>query len=111
LIEWENGETTKEPLQVISKDDLVTCAIYAKEHGLLDLPGWKQFKSIAKFQKKFTLMANQEKLKSFNSRMGTKSHKLMSKPCNLMRRMVIPSGKMILHLNSSKSMNMKYSLM
>jgi hypothetical protein len=24
LIEWENGETTKEPLQVIAKDDPVT---------------------------------------------------------------------------------------
>ena len=47
LIEWENGEITSEPLQVIAKDDPVTCAIYAKENGLLDTPGWKQFKSIA----------------------------------------------------------------
>jgi hypothetical protein len=66
LIEWKNGETTKEPLQVIAKDDPVTCAIYAKEHGLLDLPGWKQFMSIAKRQKKFTCMVNQAKLKSYN---------------------------------------------
>jgi hypothetical protein len=66
-IEWENGETTKEPLQVIAKDDPVTCAIYAKDSGLLDSPGWKQFKSIARRQKKFTRMVNQEKLKSFNN--------------------------------------------
>jgi hypothetical protein len=67
LIEWENGETTKEPLQFIAKDDPVTCAIYAKEHGLLDLLGCKRFNSIAKRQKKFTHMVNQAKLKSFNN--------------------------------------------
>jgi hypothetical protein len=67
LIEWENGETTKETLQVIAKDDPVTCAIYPKDNGSLDLPGWKQFKSIARRQKKFTRMVNQAKLKSFNN--------------------------------------------
>jgi hypothetical protein len=67
LIEWENWETTKELLQVIAKDDPVTCAIYAKDNGLLDLPGWKQFKSIARRQKKFTRMVSQAKLKSFNN--------------------------------------------
>ena len=66
LIEWENGETTYEPLSIIGKDDPVTCAIYAKEHGLLNLPGWKQFKSIARREKKFTRMVNQAKLKSYN---------------------------------------------
>jgi hypothetical protein len=67
LIEWENGETTKEPFQVIAKDDPVTCAIYAKDNGLLDSAGWKQFKSIARRQRKFTRMVHQEKLKSFNN--------------------------------------------
>jgi hypothetical protein len=36
LIEWENGEITKEPLSIIAVDDPVTCAIYARENGLLD---------------------------------------------------------------------------
>jgi hypothetical protein len=67
MIEWENGETTSEPLKAIAKDDPVKCAIYAKDNGLLDLPGWKQVKSIAKCQKKFTRMVNQAKLKSFNN--------------------------------------------
>jgi hypothetical protein len=67
LIEWENGKTTKEPLQVIAKDDPVTCAIYAKDNGILDLIGWKKFKSIARRQKKFTRMVNQATLKSFNN--------------------------------------------
>jgi hypothetical protein len=41
LIEWENGEITKEPLRIIAADDPVTCAIYARETGLLDQPGSK----------------------------------------------------------------------
>jgi hypothetical protein len=48
MVEWEIGETTMEPLQIIAKDDPVACAIYAKDNGLLDRTGWKQFKSIAK---------------------------------------------------------------
>ena len=51
-VEWETGEVTYEPLSAIAKDDPVTCAFYPKKHGLLDLPGWKQFKNIAKKQKK-----------------------------------------------------------
>jgi hypothetical protein len=67
MIEWENGEITSEPLDVIAADDPVTCAIYAKDHDLLDLPGWKRFKSIAKRQKKFIRMVNQAKLRSYRT--------------------------------------------
>jgi hypothetical protein len=67
MIEWENGEITSEPLTVIAADDPVTCAIYAKENGLLDMPGWKRFKAIARRQKKFTRMVNQAKLRSYRS--------------------------------------------
>jgi len=52
-----------EPLDVIAKDDPVTCAVYAKEHGLLDTPGWKQFKRIAKRSKRLIRMVRQAKLK------------------------------------------------
>jgi hypothetical protein len=52
LIKWENGEITKEPLSIIAVDDPVTCAIYARENVLLDQPGWKRFKHIAKNKKK-----------------------------------------------------------
>ena len=65
IIEWENGEITHEPLSSIAADDPVTCAIYASENNLLDKPGWKRFKSIAKRQKKLFRMANQAKLRSF----------------------------------------------
>jgi hypothetical protein len=67
LIEWDNGEITKEPLSIIAVDDPVTCAIYARENGLLDQPGWKRFKHIAKNEKKFTCMVNQANLKSFHT--------------------------------------------
>jgi hypothetical protein len=50
-VEWENGEVTFEPLSIMAADDPVSCAIYAKQHGLLDTPGWKQFKKLAKREK------------------------------------------------------------
>ena len=38
-IEWENGEITTKPLGIIAADNPVSCALYAKENNLLDLPG------------------------------------------------------------------------
>ena len=64
-VEWENGEITVEPMTTIAADDPVTCAIYARDNNLLDVPGWKQFNSIAKQQKHTFRMANQAKLRSF----------------------------------------------
>ena len=32
LVDWEDGECTYEPLDIIASDDPVTCAIYAKQH-------------------------------------------------------------------------------
>ncbi len=65
MIEWENGEITSEPLSVIAADDPVTCAIYARDAGLLDEPGWKRFKRIAAREKKMLRMVNQAKLRSY----------------------------------------------
>jgi hypothetical protein len=53
MVEWENGETTTEPLSIIATNDPVTCAIYAKEHDLLDTEGWKRFRNMAKREKHF----------------------------------------------------------
>ena len=38
-IEWENNEITFEPLGIIGKDDPVTCALYAKDMGVLKHQG------------------------------------------------------------------------
>jgi len=67
MIEWENGEISREPLSAIAADDPVTCAIYARDNDLLHLDGWKRFKNIASRQKKMFRMANQAKLRSYNS--------------------------------------------
>ena len=48
LIEWEPGEQTWEPLGNIIASDPYTCAVYAKEHNLLNTPGWKLLKRHAR---------------------------------------------------------------
>jgi len=67
-IEWENGETTWEPLSIIGRSDPVTCAIYAKDNNLLSLDGWKRFRKLARRQKKLLRLVNQAKLQSFRTR-------------------------------------------
>ena len=47
LVVWEDGLHTYKPLHIIGTDCLVECAQYAKRNGLLDAPGWKQFRNIA----------------------------------------------------------------
>jgi len=47
-IEWETGEITWEPLNLIAKSDPVSRATYASENGLLDTPRWKQFRRLAR---------------------------------------------------------------
>ena len=65
MIVWEDNSKSFEPLSVIAADSPVTCALYAKRAGLLDTPGWKRFKTIARREKKMLRMANQAKLASF----------------------------------------------
>ena len=48
LIEWETGEQTWEPLSNIIASDPYTCAVYAKEHDLLNTPGWNLLKRHAR---------------------------------------------------------------
>ena len=66
-IHWENGEISWEPLSIIIKSDPVTCAIYDKDNDLLDLEGWKRLKRLANCQKKLLQMANQAKLKLYQT--------------------------------------------
>ena len=48
LIEWESGEQTLGPLSNSIASDPYTCAVYAKEHNLLNTPGWKLLKRHAR---------------------------------------------------------------
>ncbi len=61
-VEWENGECTDEPLAIIAADAPVACAIYARKNNLLNKPGWKRFKRLAKRQGKFFTEANKARI-------------------------------------------------
>jgi hypothetical protein len=63
-VKWEDGSETDEPLTVIARDDPVTCAAYAKEHGLLEEEGWKRLKRIARNTKMLERMQRQANLTS-----------------------------------------------
>ena len=61
--EWETGEITFEPLSIITADDPVTCAAYAKENDLLALEGWRRFRSLAKKDKVLARAIKQSKIR------------------------------------------------
>ena len=62
MLEWESGEVTYEPLTLISKDDPITCAVYAKKHDLLDTTGWKHLKRYAKTSKRLIRAVKQSRI-------------------------------------------------
>ena len=62
-MEWETGEITYEPLSIISADDPVTCAAYAKENDLLSLEGWHRFRNLAKKDKVLARAIKQSKIR------------------------------------------------
>ena len=62
MTHWEDGSYTYEPLSQLKADDPVTVAVYAKQNGLLDEPGFKSLKKIANQEKKMLRMLNQSKL-------------------------------------------------
>ena len=68
LIEWESGEMTWENYQLITADDPVTIAMYARRNRWLDTQGWRQCKRIIKNGKTLACMENQAKLQSHRNR-------------------------------------------
>ena len=62
MVEWESGEVTYEPLALISKDDPITCAVYAKKHDLLDITGRKHLKRYAKTSKRLIRAVKQSRI-------------------------------------------------
>ena len=63
MVEWESGEVTYEPLTLISKDDPITRAVYAKKHDLLDTTGWKHLKRYAKTSKRLIRAVKQSRIR------------------------------------------------
>ena len=63
LVEWESGEFTYGPLTLFSKDDQITCAVFAKKHDLLDTTGWKHLKRYAKTSKRLIRAVKQSRIR------------------------------------------------
>ena len=98
-MEWENGEITPEPLSIIAMDAPVACAVYARDNNLLDKPGWKRFRKIAKSQKKLLRMVNQSKLRLFCTApkymyICTDTRSRIKMPFVSIDLLVIPNGRM-----------------
>ena len=64
FVQWEDGSKTMDPLDIIAKDNPVSCAKYAKDNNLLEVPGWKRFRRLARNEKTFKRIVNQARLKS-----------------------------------------------
>ena len=64
LVQWTDSSTTWEPINIVGKDDPVTLAKYAKEHDLLDTPGWKFLRRIARRAKVLKRMLKQARRNS-----------------------------------------------
>ena len=67
MVEWESGEVTYEPLTLISKEDPITCAVYAKIHDLLDTTGWRHLKRYAKTSKRLIRAVKQSRIRQVRS--------------------------------------------
>ncbi len=67
MVECTDGSTKTMPLTTLAADDPVPCALYAREHDLLDEPGWKRFKGIAQREQKLLRLAKQAKLRSYRT--------------------------------------------
>ena len=76
-------ETTYEPLSLIVQDDPITCAVYAKKHGLLSTPGWKHLKKYVKTSKRLLRTAKQFKIRQVRKAISmnmAKSPEIMKMP-------------------------------
>ena len=62
LVNWDSGESTYEPLDLIARDDPVTCALYGKKNNLLEKTGWKRFKRIMSREERFSRFINTSRL-------------------------------------------------
>ena len=74
MVEWEFGEVTYEPLTLISKDDPITCAVYAKKHDLLDTTRWKHLKRYAKTSKRLIRAVKQSRIRQIRASARYQQH-------------------------------------
>ena len=105
LIGSETGEQTWEPLSNIIASDPYTCAVYAKEHNLLNTPGWKLLHLLGPSRNQSIDKPGPQE--SIN--IDGKSQETMHMHYNLIYTMATTSGRKLLIWKLSKSKNIKYS--
>ena len=113
LIEWETGEQTWEPLSNTIASDPYSCAVYAKEHNLLNTPRWKLLKNMQKQSEDLLGPSRNQSIdkpgSQENINMDGKSQETMHMHYNLIYTMATTSGRKLLIWKLSKSKNIKYS--
>ena len=115
LIEWEPGEQTWEPLSNIIASDPYTCAVYAKEHNLLNTPGWKLLKRHARTARR--LIRTLKKSKHRQARASRKNKHGWEVPRDYAHALQLDihndnnKWKEAIDLEIIKSKNIKYSQM
>ena len=67
LVLWEDDSQTWTLLSSLARDDPVTLAEYAYAHDLLDVPGWKRFRTYAKNMKKLKRIVKQTRIQSMRN--------------------------------------------
>ena len=96
LLNGKSGEMTWEPLRNIIASDPYTCAVYAKEHDLLNTLGWKLLKRHARTARRLIRTLKKSKYRqakaSRNINMDGKFKETMHMPCNLIYKMAIING-------------------
>ena len=66
-VRWTDGSETWVPLNIVGKDDPVTLAAYAKEHNLVNTPGWKFLRRYTRRSKHLRRLLNQARRQSKNN--------------------------------------------
>ncbi|MGH7954810.1 MAG: reverse transcriptase domain-containing protein, partial [Gloeomargaritales cyanobacterium] len=74
LVQWTTGDESWEPLNVIHATDPMTLAQYAKEKNLLDMDGWKRYRSMVRSEKRYVRMMKQAKLMKARTAAGGDSN-------------------------------------
>ncbi|HSN65751.1 MAG TPA: reverse transcriptase domain-containing protein, partial [Fusibacter sp.] len=85
LLEWDSGEETWEPLDLIIQDDPLSITKYAEENNLLDKQGWKRLKRYANNKGRISRMIQQLK----NKRSGPKFSFGIQVPRNVKEAMML----------------------
>jgi hypothetical protein len=64
-VEWESGEITYVPLNIMIQDNKVTMTQYGINNDLIDTEGWRGLRKLARKDNMRKRLINQAKLRSY----------------------------------------------